>query len=77
MRGMAAVGRGLLPRAAGRGGGGGRRSKTTVMDVLHVKRKGRRKLTMVTAYDYPSVSSACLPACLPAAEARVFAAGWF
>jgi hypothetical protein len=35
----------------------GQRKKMSVLDLLHMKRRGQR-ITMVTAYDYPSVSEA-------------------
>lgn len=33
--------------------------KTSVMDVLKIRRQGQRKITMVTAYDYPSSMHVC------------------
>lgn len=33
--------------------------KTSVMDVIKIRRQGKRKITMVTAYDYPSSVHVC------------------
>lgn len=33
--------------------------KTSVMDVIKIRRQGQRKITMVTAYDYPSSVHVC------------------
>lgn len=33
--------------------------KTSVMDVVKIRRRGKRKITMVTAYDYPSAVHVC------------------
>lgn len=34
-------------------------TKTSVMDVIKIRRRGKRKVTMVTAYDYPSAVHVC------------------
>ena len=33
--------------------------KMSVMDVIRIRRQGKRKITMVTAYDYPSSVHVC------------------
>lgn len=33
--------------------------KTSIMDVVKIRRRGKRKITMVTAYDYPSAVHVC------------------
>lgn len=35
------------------------RKKTSVTDVIKIRRQGKRKVTMVTAYDYPSAIHVC------------------
>lgn len=35
------------------------KKKTSVMDVIKIRRQGKRKITMVTAYDYPSAVHVC------------------